>query len=67
MAKRVFFSFQHQGVADFRVNVVRNHWVTKEDQEAPGHLDASPLEEAERKGASALKRQINVGGLESTI
>ena len=29
MARRVFFSFHYQDVIDFRANVVRNHWLTK--------------------------------------
>ncbi|MDB6112878.1 MAG: hypothetical protein JWR69_4628 [Pedosphaera sp.] len=65
MAKRVFFSFHYQDVADFRVNVVRNHWVTKEGTEDAGFLDGSLWEEAEKKGSAALKKLIN-GGLNGT-
>jgi hypothetical protein len=41
MAKRVFFSFHYKDVADFRANVVRNHWLTKPDREICGYYDAS--------------------------
>ena len=64
MAKRVFFSFHYQDVIDFRANVVRNHWVTKDREEA-GYFDASIWEEAQKKGDLALKRLIN-GGVEGT-
>jgi hypothetical protein len=36
MAKRVYFCFHYQDVIDFRANVVRNHWVTKEHRDAAG-------------------------------
>lgn len=65
MAKRVFFSFHYKDVANFRANVVRNHWVTKPDREICGYYDASIWEEAKKKGDVALKRLIN-GGLEQT-
>ena len=41
MAKRVYFAFHYQDVIDFRVNVVRNHWMTKENRDAAGFFDAS--------------------------
>lgn len=65
MAKRVFFSFHYQDVADFRANVVRNHWLAKPDRESAGYFDASIWESAKKQGAVALKRLIN-GGLENT-
>jgi hypothetical protein len=65
MAKRVYFAFHYQDVIDFRVNVVRNHWLTKPDREAAGFFDASLWEEASKKGDVALKRLINAG-LEGT-
>jgi hypothetical protein len=64
MAKRVFFSFHYQDVIDFRANVVRNHWLTK-DREDAGFFDASIWEEAKKKGDLALKRLIN-DGLDNT-
>lgn len=57
MAKRVFFSFHYQDVIDFRANVVRNHWVTKDREEA-GYFDASIWEEAQKKGDLALKLSL---------
>ncbi len=65
MAKKVFFSFHYQDVADLRANVVRNHWVTKADREEAGYFDSSIWEEAKKKGDIALKRLIN-GGLNGT-
>jgi hypothetical protein len=61
MAKRVYFCFHYQDVADFRVNVVRNHWLTKSDREDAGFFDASLWEEARKRGDAAIKRLINSG------
>ncbi|MEK0160809.1 TIR domain-containing protein [Pseudoalteromonas piscicida] len=61
MAKRVFFSFHYQDVIDFRVNVVRNHWLTKPDRLSAGFFDASIWEKAKKTGDIALKRLINTG------
>lgn len=60
MAKRVFFSFHYQDVIDFRANVVRQHWVTKDREEA-GYFDASLWESSKRSGDESLKRLINDG------
>ncbi|MCD7923170.1 MAG: TIR domain-containing protein [Bacteroides sp.] len=57
MAKRVFFSFHYQDVIDFRVNVVRNHNITKSDN--AGYFDASIWEDAKRTSDLSLKRLIN--------
>ena len=57
MAKRVFFSFHYQDVIDFRVNVVRNHKLTKENNS--GYFDASIWENAKKTSDLALKRLIN--------
>ena len=65
MAKRVFFSFHYQDVIDFRVNVVRNHWLTKPNIESAGFFDASIWETAKKTGDIALKRLIN-SGIDST-
>lgn len=61
MAKRVFFSFHYKDVADFRANVVRNHWTMKPDREICGYYDASIWEAAQKQGSVALKRLINAG------
>jgi hypothetical protein len=60
MARRVFFSFHYERDI-WRVNVVRNHWLTKPDREAAGFWDASLWEEAKRKGDAAIKRMIDDG------
>ncbi len=65
MAKRVFFSFHYQDVIDFRVNVVRNHWLTKPDRSSAGYFDASIWEKAKKEGSMALKRLIN-GAIKNT-
>lgn len=61
MAKRVFFSFHYQDVIDFRANVVRNHWLLKDDREAAGFFDASIWEETKKSGDQALKNLIAQG------
>ncbi len=61
MAKRVYFGFHYQDVIDFRANVVRNHWVTKEHRDAAGFFDASLWEDAKKDGEVAIKRLINAG------
>lgn len=61
MAKRVFFCFHYQDVISFRANVVRNHWLTKEDREVAGFFDASLWESTKKRGKEALKRLINAG------
>ncbi len=58
MAKRVYFAFHYQDVADFRANVVRNHNALTSADRA-GYYDASIWEEARKKGDLALKRMIN--------
>ena len=57
MVKRVFFSFHYKDVIDFRVNVVRNHKLTKNNQ--AGYFDASIWETAKKTSKIALKRLIN--------
>ncbi len=57
MAKRVFFSFHYQDVIDFRVNVVRNHKITKGKN--AGYFDASIWEDAKKDSPLALKKLIN--------
>lgn len=61
MAKRVFFSFHYQDVIDFRVNVVRQHWVTKENRELAGFFDASLWEKSKKTDDDAVKRLVNEG------
>lgn len=65
MARRIFFSFHYQDVIDFRANVVRNHWLTKEKEGVAGFFDVSLWEATKRRGNDELKRLIN-SGLENT-
>ena len=67
MAKRVYFAFHYQDVIDFRVNVVRNHWVTKEHRDAAGFFDSSLWEAAKKQGDIAIKRIINAGLQGTTV
>jgi hypothetical protein len=64
MAKRVYFAFDYEDVADFRANVVRNHKFA-EGVEKAGYFDASIWEESKRKDDATLKRLIN-GALDNT-
>jgi hypothetical protein len=59
MAKRVFFSFHYQDIADFRGNVVRNHWRLKPDRESAGYFDASVWEKVKKESDVAVKKLIN--------
>lgn len=65
MVKRVFFAFHYKDVIDFRANVVRNHWLTKDDREEAGFFDASLWENTKKRGDPAIKRLIN-SGLDNT-
>jgi hypothetical protein len=58
MAKKVYFAFHYQDVADLRANVVRNHNFTKSVEEA-GYYDYSIWEESKKNGDIGLKRMIN--------
>lgn len=57
MARRVFFSFHYQRDI-FRVNVVRQHGLTK-DWEDTAYWDASLWEKARTKGDAAVKELID--------
>jgi len=58
MARRVYFAFHYQRDI-WRVNQVRHTWVTKEDIEEAGYVDAAEFEKVERQGEEAIKRWIN--------
>lgn len=64
MAKKVYFAFDYEDVADFRANVVRKHNFA-EGVETAGYFDASIWEEAKKKDPAALKRLID-GALNNT-
>lgn len=57
MARRVFFSFHHQGDIR-RIGQIRNSWVTKPNQEDAGFVDAAAWESIKRQGDDAVKRWI---------
>lgn len=59
MARRVFFSFHYERDI-WRVNQVRNSWVTKE-HEAAGFWDASLWEDVKKDGDSAIRHMIDEG------
>ena len=65
MAKRIYFCFHYKDVVDFRANVVRNHWLLKEDRDDAGFFDWSLWESARKTGTTAVKRLVN-GGLEGS-
>ncbi|HRZ32808.1 MAG TPA: TIR domain-containing protein [Flavobacterium sp.] len=58
MARRAFFSFHYKNDV-WRANQVRNSWVTKDDKEAAGFVDAAEFEKVEKEGEDAIKRWIN--------
>ena len=60
MARRVFFSFHYQNDI-FRVNTVRNHWLTKSDRDDAGYWDHSLWEATKLRGDQALKKLIEDG------
>ncbi|MDJ1502053.1 TIR domain-containing protein [Xanthocytophaga agilis] len=59
MARHVFFSFHYKDVVDFRANVVRNAWLTKDKESV--FYDKSIWEESQLKGVAALKKLIEDG------
>jgi hypothetical protein len=64
MVRCVFFSFHYRrGI--FRVNTVRNHFVTKGRYHVSGYRDRSLWEKAKTTSPLALKRMIN-GALDGT-
>jgi MTH538 TIR-like domain (DUF1863) len=64
MSRSVFFSFHYQRDIP-RVNVVRNHMMTKRGYHSAGYWDHSLWERAKKTSNLALKRMINEG-LENT-
>lgn len=63
--KRVYFCFHHQDLLDWRIQVIRNHWLSKEGHEDAGVFDEPTWDESSLSGQAAIKRLIN-GGLENT-
>ncbi len=58
--RRVFFSFHYERDI-WRVNQVRNSWLTKSNREDAGYWDASLWEEAKARGHKAIKNLIDEG------
>lgn len=58
MTRRAFFSFHYENDV-WRANIVRNSWVTKEDKEAAGFIDAVDFEEVKKGGDAAIKKWID--------
>ena len=58
MARKVFFSFHYKNDV-WRANIVRNSWITKDDKEAAGFIDAADFEKLEKEGKDAIERWIN--------
>ena len=56
----VYFAFHYQRDI-WRVQQVKNHWVTKETHKAAGFFDGSLEEKAKTEGDAAVKRLINKG------
>jgi len=65
MAKRVYFCFHHQDLVDWRVQVVRNLWLSSEGHEDAGLFDEPTWDESSMSGQAAVRRLID-GGLEHT-
>jgi hypothetical protein len=59
-ARAVFFSF-HYDRDIFRVQQIKNHYVTKLGYEAAGYFDGSLAELARTQGKAAVKRAIDKG------
>jgi hypothetical protein len=66
MARSVFFSFHYQRDI-WRVNTVRNHFVTRGGYNQSGYWDHSLWEEAKKDGELALKRLINKGLQDTSV
>ncbi len=58
MARKSFFSFHYKNDV-WRAMQVRNSWVTKDDKEAAGFVDAADFEKIEKEGDAAIKNWID--------
>jgi len=68
MVRKVFFSFHYERDV-WRAAIVRNHWVTKDDREAAGYIDAASWEEVKKNGNAGIKKWIadNLKGTSVTV
>lgn len=60
MARSVFFSFHYQRDI-MRVQIVKNHYITKGNYSAAGYFDGSLEEKSKKEGDDAVKTLINKG------
>lgn len=60
MSRNIFFSFHYQRDI-FRVNIVRNHYLTKGGYNIAGYWDHSLWESVKKEGDLAITRMINQG------
>jgi hypothetical protein len=60
MARTVYFGFHYQRDI-FRVQQVKNHYITKGNYTAAGYFDGSLEEKAKTSGVDVVKRLINDG------
>ncbi len=58
MARKVFFSFHYERDI-WRVNQVRNHWVTKPNRSDAGYIDKAEFEKLKRRGDAAIQSWID--------
>lgn len=66
MARSVFFNFHYQPDI-WRVNTVRNHFMTRGGYNQSGYWDHSLWEEVKKDGELALKRLINKGLKDTSV
>lgn len=58
MVRKVFFSFHYER-DNWRVNVVRNHWITKPNAASAGYIDKAEFEKLKKRGDAAIKGWID--------
>ena len=66
MARRVFFSF-HYARDVWRVNQVRQSWITKPNRQIAGFIDAADFEKIRQKGQTAVERWIDKQLLSTSV
>lgn len=65
MARYVFFSFSYEDVRNFKVNVVRNNWLLKHQEDT--FIDGSIWETAKTKGDFHIKNLIEKGLTKTSV
>ena len=58
MARKTFFSFHYENDVS-RAMQVRHSWVTKENSDVAGFIDAADFEKIEKQGDAAVKKWID--------